>query len=192
VSVDSAAPGVKGRPGATTFPFQTIHTGVGTAQAGVLALDPKELLLMEGKAMISRKLAPLGLAIVTLLVVGCGKPGEAPTVKATGTVTHKGKPVDKASVAFLPEKGRPAAGITDASGKFTLSTFKPGDGAVPGLHKVAISEPPSAEEQTNPTYAPPDPTKARFPLKYADPKLSGFTAKVEEGGKNDFTFDMKD
>ncbi len=142
--------------------------------------------------MTCQKLVGFGLAAALVVAVGCGKAGTAPTVKVTGTVTHNGQPVEGASVAFIPETGRPASGTTDASGRFTLSTFKSGDGAVPGPHKVAITEASSDQPEVEPDYSLPDATKSRFPARYADPKTSGFTATVEEGKENDFTFDMKD
>ena len=134
------------------------------------------------------------LVLVLVGVVGCGgEPGTAPTVKVTGTVTYNGEPVEGASVAFIPENGRPASGTTDPSGKFTLSTFESGDGAVPGKHTVAISEPSDdGEDGGEEDYSLPDDSAGRFPAKYADLTTSDFTADVAEGGENVFTFDMTD
>ena len=135
----------------------------------------------------------LGLALVLLCAVGCGRAGTAPTLKVTGTITYNGTPVSDANVAFTPENGRPAVGVTDASGNFTLSTFDPGDGAVPGKHTVTVTDagtaPAAAGEED---YSMPDESAGRFPAKYADPAESGFTATVEKGKENDFTFDMTD
>ena len=133
-----------------------------------------------------------GAAIVSLFVIGCSQPGTEPTAEVTGTVTYKGKPIDGVNVGFSPERGRPASGSTDASGRFTLSTFETGDGAVPGLHKVGIAE---ADTGLQPMPGEPGaekwkPPKSRISKKYADPTQSGFTAKVELGKKNEFTFDM--
>ena len=77
-------------------------------------------------------------ALVCLgLVAGCS--GDARVSVVQGTVTLDGKPVADASVTFMPtEGGRPAFGITDASGKFQLSTFATGDGALLGIHTVTI------------------------------------------------------
>lgn len=145
--------------------------------------------------MTCQQAARLGLGVVLVLggVVGCGKSGTAPTVKVSGTVTYNGQPVEGASVAFVPENGRPASGETDASGKFTLSTFETGDGAVPGKHTVTISEPsedPSGEGEED--YSMPDESAGRFPAKYGDLGTSDFTADVKEGGEGDFTFNMTD
>jgi hypothetical protein len=54
-------------------------------------------------------------------------------------VTLGGQPLEGAAVTFTPvEGGRPATGATDAQGRFRLSTFDPGDGAVLGEHVVTV------------------------------------------------------
>lgn len=134
------------------------------------------------------------LVLAMLGALGCGRaPGTAPTARVTGTVTFQGKPVEGVNVAFVPVSGRPAAGVTDASGNFTLSTFATGDGAVLGLHKVALAEMPDDAQPMpgEPGWEKWKNRKARFPKKYGDAELSGFTAEVVSGKKNVFTFDMK-
>jgi len=134
-------------------------------------------------------------ATVMLAVLGCGSPGTAPTAPATGTVTYKGKPVEGVSVGFIPEKGRPASGLSDASGKFTVSTFKRGDGAVPGKHKVIVAEAASSDPGPMPGmpgYKEPPAKKARFPARYSDVKTTSFSVEVTTGKKNEFTLDMTD
>jgi hypothetical protein len=128
------------------------------------------------------------MALLLFGVVGCG---QSEMVGVTGTVTLKGKPTEQAEVMFNPKSGgRFASGVTDASGKFILSTAKPNDGAMPGEYVVTLAE-----------YYPPEKPPAlprgggllpsRFPANYADPAKSPLTAKVERGGKNDFQFDVK-
>jgi hypothetical protein len=127
------------------------------------------------------------VAVLALLVAGCS---QSDTVAVTGTVMLNGKPADKAEVMFNPKQGRLATGVTDAEGRFALSTAKPGDGAMPGEYVVTLAE-----------YYPPDKPPAlpkgggllpsRFPPKYADPGKSPLTATVERGKKNDFQFDVK-
>lgn len=150
---------------------------------------------MESFRMTWQKVLGCGMALALVAALGCPGADTPDTVKVTGTVTYNGSPVDGASVAFIPESGRPASGVTDAQGKFTLSTFGTDDGAVPGLHKVAITpagsnEPPPMPGM--PGYEESQQGKPPFPAKYGDVKTSNFEAKVEKGGKNDFTFDMKD
>ena len=127
------------------------------------------------------------LAVIVLATSGCT---QSDTVAVTGTVTMKGQPVDKAEVMFNPKHGRHASGVTDAAGRFSLSTAKPGDGAMPGEYTVTLGE----------FYPPDQPPKpppgggflpSRFPTKYADPNTSPLTATIERGKKNDFQFEVK-
>jgi hypothetical protein len=160
----------------------------------VKQLEQKEPRIMENLRMNWQKSVVCALAAVLVVVFGCGGPSTPKTVKVTGTVTLNGNPVPNASVAFIPENGRAASGRTDAQGKFTLSTFGTNDGALPGPHKVAVTPAPSDEPPPMPGmpgYEESQAAKAPFPAKYGDVKTSGFTANVEPGAKNDFTFDMQ-
>ena len=134
-----------------------------------------------------------GMAVVLLSSIGCGdQPGTSPTAPVSGTVTLDGKPLEGVSIAFVPTSGRPASGITNATGQFTLSTFGNRDGAVLGSHKVVLAEPPDDAQPMpgEPGWEKWKNRKARFAKKYSDPELSGFSAEVEPGKKNVFTFDM--
>ena len=89
---------------------------------------------------------PLFLLLLLLLAtVGCGGGGEHGVAKTGGTVTLDGKPVPELVVTFTPQApasggnpGKSATGRTDAEGKFTLSTYQMGDGAIVGTHQVAV------------------------------------------------------
>ncbi len=124
-------------------------------------------------------------AVLAGILSGCG---QSETVPVTGTVKLNGQPAANAEVIFTPTKGRVASGSTDATGRFTLSTGRPDDGAVPGDHKVTIVEyyPPGKPPPMTSGGAP-----SRFPAQYADTSLTPLTAKVERGKTNDFTFDVK-
>ncbi len=131
----------------------------------------------------------LSIAAACALVAmgGCGS-GRPKTVPVTGTVTLDAKPVEGASVMFMPEAGgKPAVGVTDKDGRFTLKTFEPGDGALPGKHNVSITK----QETTGFTAdkdglsGPPGPGGPKVtwivPQKYSDAKNSGLTADVKPG-----------
>lgn len=141
-----------------------------------------------------RSWVTLLLSVSIVVLSGCGSGGTADTRSVTGTVTYNGAPVADASVTLTPENGRPATGITDSAGKFTLTTFKQSDGAVPGKHKVSVA--PNASQippmPGTPEAAAAAAGKPPFPPRYSNPETSGLTADVKESGGNDFTFGMTD
>jgi hypothetical protein len=75
---------------------------------------------------------------VLLAALGCGGSGKRFPVE--GVVLMGGKPVDGATVTFVPEgEGQPANGFTDSNGVFKLSTNNI-TGAFAGNYKVTISK----------------------------------------------------
>lgn len=73
--------------------------------------------------------------LVSLATAGCRKPDIVPV---SGRVTFEGKPVPQAILQFNPESRPMASGGTDAEGRYSLSTKRPGDGAYLGRHRVMI------------------------------------------------------
>lgn len=149
-----------------------------------------------------------GLAMA-LFVAGCGQSTQdanrPKTIPVTGTVTYKDAPVEGATVTFSPAtqgpESRGAVGKTDASGKYQLTTFEPGDGAIPGSYVVTISKTETtgalSEEEVNKYYeqgkTPPEPkTTDLLPAKYKTPKGSDLKADVSEGSDNAFDFNLTD
>jgi hypothetical protein len=118
--------------------------------------------------MRSTTLSSVALAAFLLgSLAGCGSTPTAhiaATVPAKGKVTYKGKPLTKGSITFEPEAGREAHGEIKPDGTFVLSTFKEGDGAVPGIHRVSVSL-----------------TDRTVPAKFKNASSSGCTVTVEEG-----------
>jgi hypothetical protein len=94
------------------------------------------------------------------------------TVPVTGVVRCNGTPVAGAKVML---HGRYiAAGITDAEGEFTLTTFELNDGALPGKYVVTI-------------------TADGLPDRYADRRTSRLTATIKDlPGKNRIQFLLDD
>ncbi|WZO98418.1 hypothetical protein EP7_005479 [Isosphaeraceae bacterium EP7] len=109
-------------------------------------------------------------ALFALLASGCGGgAGEGAHVAATlpvrGKVTYKGKPLAGGAIRFEPEdSGREAHGEIGPDGTFVLTTFRAGDGAVSGLHRVAVTAP----------------GRGRLPSKYRSPGSSGVSIEVSE------------
>jgi len=109
-----------------------------------------------------------------MITAGCG----SKTAPVNGRVKFK----DGSDVSVLKgytvslehdEDRISAAGDIEADGTFKLSTFSPGDGAIPGRHRVAIS----------PADPPPDapPPKPVLPQKYRDFGTSGLTVEAKPG-----------
>lgn len=93
-----------------------------------------------------RRFLVLLSSVVLTSAIGCSSSGEFGTASASGTVTLNGQPVPDLVVTFTPKPaagntnpGKSATGRTDAQGKFTLSTYSMGDGAIVGSHQVAVS-----------------------------------------------------
>jgi hypothetical protein len=86
----------------------------------------------------ARRLTTLLFLALLAALPGCG-PSRPGTVPVRGTVTLDGQPLAGAAVMFMPPAGRPAAGVTDQTGQFQLTTFANQDGALLGPHAVTVS-----------------------------------------------------
>ncbi len=130
---------------------------------------------------------------IALFLVGCGSGDQPALHSVTGTVTYGGKPLENATVTFVPEAGLAAVGRTDSAGRFTLRT-RGMDGAMAGPFKVVIMaveqvRKVSPEESENLTDAERRKlSKSLIPAKYSLPEESGLEATIIAGQKNDFTF----
>ena len=144
---------------------------------------------------IVRRLFCLGALILMGSAWGCNKvpTGEiVPTSPAAGVAKYQGKPLEYYQIQFIPEEGRPAAGITDESGSFTLGTNDVGDGAPSGSHRVAVTYvgPPPPPDYGVTNFDPIPPPKFKIPAKFSDPKKSGIVVEVPEDGKTDFLIEL--
>lgn len=153
------------------------------------------------------------LLLAALVLSGCG--GRPETCKVWGRVTVGGKPLAGAHVTLHPSeegRGRAAHGSTDAAGKYTLTTFQPGDGAVPGEYKVAIKKvriksdidvttlTPNAQSAGktdqyakmvigNDRESPVIPA-GEIPTRYHDPETSDIVITVDPTKPNEFNWDL--
>ena len=125
-------------------------------------------------------------AVLLMAVLGCGKAPDAGTVAVNGIVTLDGKPVDKASVAFIGNEGaRLATAQTDNVGKFTIRASTGKNIVTVAKAGAAPPAPPSNNEpQLMPTageyQAMIEKVKNDFPAKYGDPKTSGLSFDIKE------------
>lgn len=85
------------------------------------------------------KLFKLMFSVALIAAVGCGGVDRPDLVEVTGTVTLNGSPAEGLMVTFFPvEAGRPAKGITDASGNYSLSFAFDAPGAAEGKYTVGM------------------------------------------------------
>ncbi len=172
---------------------------------------------MEVKIFRTRGLLLLTASILGL-ASGCSRGRQyPPTHSVTGVVTVEGQPVADAIVSFLPDDGQnPANGSTDASGRYELTSFTRGDGAMEGSFRVTIVkyekegedksavsvEKPVAEEAEsgetgNESYVPAGMVASKYdagpknllPKQYADQQKTPLTAAVRPE-ENSIDFDL--
>jgi hypothetical protein len=137
-------------------------------------------------AAVVALVAPLCL----LVTAGCGESGPE-MARVRGKVTYTGQPVPKGTITFQAATpgGRNATGAIVEDGSYELQTENPGDGAIVGEYRVAITARDDAILDYIPKKAPPP--KRLTPEKYEDPASSGLTATVKSGS-NSIDFPLVD
>jgi hypothetical protein len=123
---------------------------------------------------VTRTLIGLGVVLVT----GGGCKRNPRVVQVRGKVLYNGQPLPYGSVMFQPDKGQPAMADIGTDGSFTLSSYGPNDGAVPGKHSVSVS----CYEGQRPgkTGGGDSLGKLMIPLKYTRFGSSGLSAEVKD------------
>ena len=131
------------------------------------------------------------------VLCGCGpkRPAAAPV---GGRVTYQGQPVASGRIMFQPEHGRAAIGAIGPDGRYTLTTFDSGDGAVLGRHRVTIKstrliggpveKPKSILDEGRVSGGVPR-VEWLVPEKFSRPESSSLTAEVKDG-KNTIDFNL--
>ena len=117
-------------------------------------------------------------------VSGCESSIQQKTYPTSGEVKLDGKPLAGAVIVFhavdkskfkweeLPQ------GVTDQDGKFKLFTYSSNDGAPAAEYTVGIALY-QANSDDGGDQVKREKTRVNLPPKFADPKTSGLTAKVE-------------
>jgi hypothetical protein len=82
--------------------------------------------------------------------------------------------------------------VIESDGTFSLSTYRPGDGAVVGTHKVRIACYDSQRPGTVKGPGEQSLGKLLIPLKYTLFDQSGLTAEVREDAQEPFVFELSD
>ena len=86
------------------------------------------------------------------------------TALVSGHVAYNGQPVSNGQIVFLPRSpaGQKATGQI-VGGKYSLTSFVPADGAMPGSYNVVVVSP-------------------SLPRKFGSHSTSGLIASVQKGG----------
>lgn len=116
---------------------------------------------------------------VGLLLVGCSSDGPE-LGSVSGIVLLDGKPVPSVVVHFQPTPGRPAEGVTNNEGHFTLDYTFTRKGSLVGNSEVYVQRIPDGLLEKGMLPAP------RIPAKYLMP----FETVNVKSGKNEFTFEL--
>jgi hypothetical protein len=138
----------------------------------------------------------IGLLVAITLVAlsGCSSDsGNPPTYPVTGVVKFKDKPVEGATIVFVPTtpQAKAASGQSDAQGNYKMGTFGQGDGVVSGSYKVKVTKWEGLEPAEGKVYMDADAEseiykegdvvrapKNVLPAKFANEDASGFTITV--------------
>lgn len=152
---------------------------------------------------MARVLVAVVLAMPFAGFGGCG-PSLPKTAPVSGRVMLDDKPLAGGVVAFVADGAfRFGSGRTDESGRFTLTTFVPGDGAVLGEHRVTVIPAPAPAASAAAEGGLPSPDeyatvlrqqtealeRSRIPRKYMQPETSPLRAVVKPG-PNEFRFEL--
>jgi len=146
---------------------------------------------------------------LVLVAVGCGGPRGPKVEYVEGIVTLDGSPVEGASVGYSPVTrtvGLPAAGKTDAKGRYLLTAVsggKQGAGTAIGDYAVSITKlelvPPDDPQPPppawwNPSMGPKPPAiRSVIPAVYGESATSGLRVAVKAGRNTgpEFSFDLR-
>src|SRR5262245_11921857 len=111
--------------------------------AGRLRSSPVSLDCPKGAGTMHARWFGSALLLTALGLLGSGCGSGSKFVKVNGVLKfNDGSPIAGAMVMFEPEdkEGRSAAGFTDTSGEFDLTTLNSGDGALPGKYLVVVTK----------------------------------------------------
>jgi hypothetical protein len=147
------------------------------------------------------------VASLSFLLLACGDDQFGrKRYPVSGSVTYNGNAVEKGEVNFqnVDPDGSAATGIIE-NGRYSLTTFSPGDGAIPGKYRVSVTSKNvdmaaaeaelvkkgmpkgTAMPQEFSAKAQKD-AKSNIPPKYSIPDTSGLEYTVKEGYN---TYDIK-
>jgi hypothetical protein len=122
--------------------------------------------------------------VIAVSITGCGKRGPE-LVPVNGTITLEGGSWPHPGCIYFTISnpapgmpGRPAVGKFTANGFLVVTTFKEGDGLIPGDYKIGVEC-----WETPPRMATGAPGKSCVPQRCQSPTTSGLAVSVKPGEK---------
>jgi len=137
----------------------------------------------------------LQMGVVALFCAGCFRSGpDLPkTIPVSGTVSYRGDLLKQGTIQFEPTESlsetvlRPATGIIDKHGRYPASTFRNGDGVMPGNYRVTIKS--YVGEVTLDT--PEAEIVWAIPKRYGQAETSGLDVSIPEKGTRKLVLDFE-
>jgi hypothetical protein len=126
-----------------------------------------------------RRCAAVWAIMLCACATGCGD-GRPERAAVSGKVSIDGMPLTKGAISFIPVKGRQASGAIDSEGRYVLSCFEKGDGAILGEYQVTVN----GVEYVTETLM-----KWHAPKKYGSIATSGLAATID-GPRDDLDFEL--
>lgn len=124
----------------------------------------------KGSTLISHLGKLAAILVVGALFAGCSD-GRPKRVPVSGQILIDGQPLTHGFIRFAATDQRPSSGQIGPDGRFTLTCYETGDGAVLGSHQVMIM----AQERIAD-----DQYKWHTPKKYSSYATSGITQEITE------------
>ncbi|PQO44179.1 hypothetical protein [Blastopirellula marina] len=106
------------------------------------------------------------------------------TISVDGVVQMEGKPIENAEVTFFSDNLPMAFGMTDAQGRYELSTRRYGKGATPGTYTAKI-------HMTDQTAEGGTGKRLTIPKVYSEKGVASVTVSHDEGRTFDFNLVSK-
>ncbi|MFO0791361.1 MAG: hypothetical protein U0805_18020 [Pirellulales bacterium] len=139
--------------------------------------------------LYAHRILILAVSAAALVLGGCNRGPQMGQV--SGKVLLNGQPLKFGTVAFQPPSGQPSIGDIQNDGTFSLSTYRPGDGAIVGHHRVRVACYESQRPGTKPTGGEQSLGKSLIPLNYTLFDQSGLTAEVKSGENEPLVIELK-
>jgi hypothetical protein len=113
--------------------------------------------------------ATCAVLALCLLAVHGSSDGRPDRVSVSGQVLFDGRPLTRGTILFVPPGARPSAAAVGTDGRFRLTCYAGQDGAVPGVHRLALAPGGVAGQEDDPW---------PVPARYADYQTSGLSVEI--------------